>query len=374
MAGGKGSGGFAWAQATTRSIHEDFLKFQSYCPLHKFYQPRWDVEWCYYQAGPAWDENPLVFLHGTSGTAAAFFYQVQALSEKGYRVLSLQYPAFSDPVEWSKGFDLLMDSLKCKAAHIFGAGLGGFLAQHLAARFPHRVKSLILCNAFATTHTFADRAGALAGLVSLMPTPLLRQAMLDAFPEGGMELLAKQAIDWVAQQVNSLSGNDLASRLSLNCTPSCVGPAQLSRTSITLMESNGETMVPEELRRQLRGLYQNCRVAQLKGTGDFPYLSRPEEVTLFIEVHMRGVGVFHGGSEGLSCVSSSEIHEVTLGNGRHHEDDDELDKHLPRYSPQAAEAAEASPWDDSGCAPELVAAPPPRKPVWKNPFEDDPLL
>ncbi|CAE7246707.1 spg21 [Symbiodinium necroappetens] len=54
-------------------------------------------------------------------------------------------------------------------------------------------------------------------------------------------------------------------------------------------------MVPEELRRQLKLLYKGASFAELKSRGDFPYLSRPDEVTLFVEVHMRRFGAFAQG-------------------------------------------------------------------------------
>ncbi|CAE8616533.1 unnamed protein product, partial [Polarella glacialis] len=301
-------------------------------------------------AGPASDNDTVVFLHGTSSTAAVFFYQVQAFGEKGYRAVSAQYPAFDCPDSWCKGFDLFLDALKCRTVHIVGAGLGGFLGQHFAAKYPNRVRSLALCNAFASTGAFADRAGTLGTMISLMPTSLLRQAVLDAFPqEGYMELSAKQAIDWVGQQVHQISGDDLGSRMSLNCTPSLVSPLRLDYSQIVILESSGETMVPEELRRELKELYRDSRLAQLKSTGDFPYLSRPEEVTLFVEVHLRGLGVSPSGQGGpvlgadAAGGAMTTAREALLLGGRHDE-----------WREQPVE--------------------PPRRPVWRNPFEDDPLL
>ncbi|CAJ1392499.1 unnamed protein product [Effrenium voratum] len=127
----------------------------------------------------------------------------------------------------------------------------------------------------------------------------------DAEYGGFMEMSAKQAIDWVGQQMNDLSGEDLASRLSLNCTGSQVPSLQLENRQITILESNGETMVPDELRRQLRIQYGGASFAELKSRGDFPYLSRPEEVTLFIEVHMRRFGDFIGYPTGsLLCFTN----------------------------------------------------------------------
>mmetsp|Transcript_92151 Transcript_92151/g.206023 ORF Transcript_92151/g.206023 Transcript_92151/m.206023 type:complete len:359 (+) Transcript_92151:113-1189(+) len=346
----------------SRTISDDFANFQSECPLLRMHQPRSEMEWSYYQAGPMCAE-PIIFLHSTSGTAAAFFYQVQVLAKKGYRVLSVQYPGHASPEAWCKGFDLFLDYVRCRAAHFFGAGLGGFLVQHLAANYPHRVRSLILCNAFATTRAFAEEAGTLGSMISLMPSVVLRKVLLDAFPQGGagMELAAKQAVDWVALQVNDLSGTDLAGRLSLNCTPSFVGAMPLEQRRVTVMESSGETMVPEQLRRQLRGIYPEARLAQLKASGDFPYLSRPDETTLFIEVHMRGVGVFPAdngagaaAAASVAAAQSSRLAWEASGGGA---------------KPQAGFAVAAAEEEV-----EAVQPPPQRRPVWRNPFEDDPLL
>jgi len=341
---------------TWRSIGADFASFQGKYALRKVRQPRSELEWTYFQAGPMEDREPTIFLHGTSGTAAAFFYQVQALGEKGYRAISAQYPAYDTPEDWCKGLDLFFDALKCRSVHIFGAGLGGFLAQHMAARYPNRVRSLILCNSFATTHTFAAQSGRMATVVQFMPAVLVRKMILDSFPETGMSLSAKQAIDWVAQQVNELSGGDLASRVCMMCTPGGVGALSLDQELITLLESSGATMVPEELRRQLRGLYSEARIAQLKAGGDFPYISQPDETTLFAEVHLRRAGIYPGGilPVDLAAVTAQQF----------------------RAAPW--EGADSSVREDYGSSDKEGGAttpegPPARRPVWKNPFEDDPV-
>mmetsp|Transcript_8164 Transcript_8164/g.19120 ORF Transcript_8164/g.19120 Transcript_8164/m.19120 type:complete len:337 (-) Transcript_8164:36-1046(-) len=322
------------------SIAADFAAFRSACPLKRFAQPHSRLEWSYYQAGPLTDANPILFLHGTSSTAAAFFYQVRTLGDKGYCVISAQYPAYNTPDDWSKGFDLFLDSMRFRGVHVVGAGLGGFLAQHYACKYPNRVRSLVLCNSFASTHAFAARAGTWGSLIAFMPTAFLRQAMQDTLPQVGyMELSAKQAVDWVGLQMNDLSGEDLGSRLSLNVSSSQVGPLQLESDQITILESSAETMVPAELRRQLKMTYKGARFAELKSKDDFPYLSRPDEVTLFVEVHMRRLGAFaQGGQPTPSQLDVAETYD----------------------------AWPAGTWAE----PEAK----PHREEWRNPFEDDDLL
>jgi maspardin len=282
-----------------------------------------------------------------------FFYQVQILSAKGYRVISAQYPSYNNPEDWSKGFDHFLDMMRCRSVHIFGAGLGGFLAQHFAGRYPHRVRSLMLCNAFASTRCFAEKAGALASVVHITPTPILRKVMLDSFPQAPMTLQAKQALDFVASQVNEISGIDLAGRLSLNSTDSSAAQMSLEADKLTIIESSGETMVPEELRRDLQRRYASSRKAELKSGGDFPFLSRPEETAMFVEVHMRGVGVFANG-----IVPS-------LANAAAANDSGGASHWSYQYDGQRDEV---DPFQAQ------IQVEPEYTPKWVNPFEDDGLL
>merc|ERR1712217_290478 len=117
------------------------------------------------------------------------------------------------------------------------------------------------------------------------------------------------------------------------------------------MGSSGDTMVPDELRRHLRSVYSDARVALLKASGDFPYVSKPDEVNLFIEVHMRGVGAFVGAAASDSRAADSATAALN-------------------YAPAAAPSAPDPVWRDEPRLAEEEAAPP-RRPVWKNPFEDD---
>ncbi|OBS82109.1 hypothetical protein A6R68_23900 [Neotoma lepida] len=106
--------------------------------------------WSLYDAGPRSIRCPLIFLPPVSGTADVFFQQILALTGWGYRVIALQYPVYWDHLEFCDGFRKLLDHLQLDKVHLFGASLGGFLAQKFA-EYTHkspRVHSLILCNAF----------------------------------------------------------------------------------------------------------------------------------------------------------------------------------------------------------------------------------
>merc|ERR1711924_244252 len=111
------------------------------------------------------------------------------------------------------------------------------------------------------------------------------------------------------------------------------------------IESSGETMVPDELRREMRHRYSSVRVAEMKSSGDFPFLSQPEEVALFVEVHMRGIGDWAS-----TRVPTANDDSAPSG----------LSVRSAGYSYMAAEEPAPAP------------APLP-KPKWINPFEDPPV-
>uniref|UniRef100_A0A4W5LK87 Maspardin n=1 Tax=Hucho hucho TaxID=62062 RepID=A0A4W5LK87_9TELE len=68
----------------------------------------------------------------------------------------MQYPVYWDLLEFCDGFRKLLDHLQLDKVHLFGASLGGFLAQKFAEHTHKspRVHSLILCNSFSDTSIF----------------------------------------------------------------------------------------------------------------------------------------------------------------------------------------------------------------------------
>ncbi len=81
----------------------------------------------------------------------------------------------------------LLDALGIARAHVCGASMGGMIAQHLAARHPHRVKSLTL---MMTT----SGARRLPG-----PTARVRRALLSRPPAGAsVQGIVAHAMDFYA--------------------------------------------------------------------------------------------------------------------------------------------------------------------------------
>lgn len=274
------------------TLHADHTLFMSTYPTKRMCLPNREEVWSYYDLGPpskatASNADPLIMVPGTCGTADIFFYQMDVLASKGYRVISVQYPPYHSAKEWTIGFELFLDSLKLKKVHLFGASLGAFLVQHYANLYPRRTASIMLCNGFLSTDEFANNAPFL-GVLQVMPTMAIKSLIHNSFPEGGMELSVKMVNDWVINTiVEQLDGYDLVARLTINCTHETVRGIKVPQEKITILDVMDKCMIPPELRQELLKEYPNAKYTPLKSGGDFPFLSKHSEFTMHIEIHMR---------------------------------------------------------------------------------------
>lgn len=273
-------------------ISPDYNWFRSTVPLKKIIVDDDDSKvWSLYDAGPRSVRCPIIFLPPVSGTADIFFHQILALTSWGYRVIALQYPVYWDHLEFCDGFRKLLDDLHLDKVHLFGASLGGFLAQKFA-EYTHkspRVQSLVLCNAFSDTSIFNQTWT--ANSFWLMPSFMLKKIVLGNFSSGPVDPVMADAIDFMVDRLESLNQSDLASRLTLNCQNSYVEPHKIRDIAVTIMDVFDQSALSTDAKEEMYKLYPTARRAHLKTGGNFPYLCRSAEVNLYVQIHLRQ---FHG--------------------------------------------------------------------------------
>ncbi|KAI3522509.1 hypothetical protein L1887_00344 [Cichorium endivia] len=265
----------------------DYIYFKSQVPLHKI--PIGTKQWRYYDFGPK-VVPPLICIPGTAGTADVYYKQIMALSMKGYRVISIDIPRVWNNQEWVQAFEKFLDVIDVHHIHLYGTSLGGFLALLFAQHRPRRVKSLVLSNSFLDTKYFSA-AMPWAPVVSWTPSFLLKRYVLTGIPSGPHEPFIADSVDFVVAQVETLSREDLASRLTLTSDAASVGPLLISDSLITIMDTNDKCSIPRELKDEVSERFPEARRALIKSGGDFPFLSRPDEVNLHLNLHLRRVGV-----------------------------------------------------------------------------------
>lgn len=271
------------------SQSQEYLSFRSSVPLRRIVVDTNNAKggWRVYDCGPKKVRCPLMCLAPVSGTADVFFKQALALSAKGIRVISAEAPVYWSVKEWCEGFKKLLDYLEVDRVHIFGASLGGYLAQKFA-EYTHmcpRVASLVLCNTFTDTSVFNNHES--AALFWILPGLVLKRMVMGNFSSGKVDPDMVDAIDFMVERLESLPQAELASRLTLNCIKGYVEAHKLADVAVTIIDVFDECALSNSVREELYKCYPRAKLAHLKSGGNFPYLSRCAEVNLHLLIHLR---------------------------------------------------------------------------------------
>lgn len=89
---------------------------------------------------------------------------------------------------------------------------------------------------------------------------------------------------WLCFQLESLSQQDLASRLTMNCVNCYVEPHKMKDVPVTIIDVFDEYALSSPVREELYKCYPSARLAHLKSGGNFPYLSRSDQVNVYLQV------------------------------------------------------------------------------------------
>eukprot|EP01133_Synstelium_polycarpum_P010774 gene10774-12552_t len=312
----------------------EYRLFKSWVPLQKVSIGGINEKvWKYFDFGPK-DTTPIIFIPGVSGTAEIFFKQMVSLCPKGFRIISVHYAPYDSLVGWCKGFDRFLDKIGAEKVHIFGTALGGYLAQCYYQTRPSRVHSLILNNSFCDTQFFHDNAPC-ASMFSLMPEFMLKRTILSNYPSGVVDPEIAEAIDFMVQQLESLTQNELASRLTLNCSIGILNPSGGLMNNITIIDTMDSKTIPEKMREEVYKFYPNAKTALLKTGGDVSYLSKADEINMHIQVHLRNFGLDPVTGECTSTTPKQQSNQY----GDELEEDEEGEQ-KPAVSPTTAKNEE----------------------------------
>ncbi|BES89949.1 Spastic paraplegia 21 (Autosomal recessive, Mast syndrome) [Nesidiocoris tenuis] len=270
------------------SLSSEYASFRSSVPLRNITVDCGSNRgWKVYDSGPKSVKTPLVCLPPACGTADVYFKQILGLSAKGIRVISAEHPVYWSIEEWCSGFKKLIDVLELDKIHLFGASLGGFLAQKFVEYTENcpRIASLILCNTFCDTSVFQYNEK--SHLFWALPSMILKKMIMVNLPICHTDKRIVDSIDFMVEKLDSLSQQDLASRLTINCINSYVNSDKLRSVEIvTIIDVFDECALSAPVREVLYKCYPQAKLAHLKAGGNFPYLSRSEEVNLHLQIHL----------------------------------------------------------------------------------------
>lgn len=242
-------------------------------------------------AGPT-----VLLLHDIGGSHRAFAPQVESLALGGHRAVAWNMPGYgrSAPVEpytfkaLAQSCAALIDALCVPGVTLLGHGIGGMVAQEVAARRPELVNRLILC-----------------GAPSRVPPPELvddaarqrwRRDFLDlhcALLTNGKKSMSEIALATVPRLIGPRAlpeGVQLAVSCMAEVNPAVWARAwaasadfdrdenlPLLRVPTLLVAGEHDTEAPPALLQRMADRIDGCSYAELRGIGHLMQLEAPEQ-------------------------------------------------------------------------------------------------
>ena len=179
----------------------------------------------------------------------------------------------------------LLDVAGVRQCALVGISVGGMVAQCLAARQPHRVRSLVLCDTavrIGTPERWAERIeaverGGLAAIADMTVNSWFSPGFRERHPDewaGWRTMLLRTSIDGYLVTCAALRDVDLshsAAQIEAPCL--CVA-------------GDGDVSTPPDLVRHTAALIPNARFEVVERAGHLPCLERPQQLAALIRDHI----------------------------------------------------------------------------------------
>ncbi len=231
------------------------------------------------------DAPLLVMLPGTLGTAEIFADVMQALGAR-VRMLSVTYPMIEDIERLADSLAGLMTKLGIARASVVGSSLGGFLAQHFAARHPERVDRLILGNTLhdpALTRRIVGRQA--VDSLRAQPPRMHRDMVVNSvktWPETD-PLTRKLKTLLIDSGTRLLSARAMKARvLAVQAAPA-VPPLSLDNKRITIIDCEDDPLLPRAVQDSVVQHYPGACHVRLDSGGHYPYIVRTRDYVATLE-------------------------------------------------------------------------------------------
>ncbi|KAG7170665.1 Maspardin-like [Homarus americanus] len=120
----------------------------------------------------------------------------------------------------------------------------------------------------------------------MLPATLLKKIIIGRFPRKLMDSNIANSIDFMVERLETLHQSELASRLTLNCSPDYVQPHKV-QVEVTVLDVFDESALSHTVKEEMYKCYPAAKLAHLKTGGNFPFLAKAEDVNIYIQVHLR---------------------------------------------------------------------------------------
>ena len=242
-------------------------------------------ETIYFEVIGADDAPAVVLTHGAGGSHAAWFQQVPALADAGYRVVTWDSRGFglSTFATGTLGMDAavadldaILEATGIDRMHLVGQSMGGWWATAFALARPHRLRSLTLSNTVGGLWTDAlagHFANFVAGAVGA------DQSRLGVHSALGPSFVARDpARAFLYQQLNTFHSPPMAT-VARVLTGARVEHTELDALGIPILVITGtdDALFPAPLVIESASRLTNATVVEIADAGHSPYFERPDQ-------------------------------------------------------------------------------------------------
>lgn len=237
------------------------------------------LHWKLIETQGAKDGPVLFMLPGTLGTAAIFADAMQALGQQ-VRMVSVTYPLIDDIHRLADSLAKLMDALGIPHASVVGSSLGGFLAQHFAARHPQRVDRLILgntlCDPALTRRIVARQAVEQLRAQSARTHRDMVVQSVRSWPESDPRTARLKAM-LIDSGTRLLSARAMKARVMAVQAAPAVPALGMAGERITIIDCTDDPLLPRAVQDDVVRRYPGARHVRFDSGGHYPYIVRTDD-------------------------------------------------------------------------------------------------
>lgn len=226
--------------------------------------------WRYMEGGDG--DKVLVLLPGAQGTAEIHAEQLRTLSSR-YRVISMWYPGIAYADQLADGLRNVLQRLGIAKIHLFGGSFGGYWAQVFAARHPQFVEKLFVATSFCDPSVLQKR-GKSASEIEQTPAESIKQQRLDIVQQMPESPARASLLALTEKQ----EAENLKARVLGIAIARPVPELNLPAEKIVIIDCEDDTVIPVDVRQQVRDKYKGAKHYLLPKGGHFPALAYPAAI------------------------------------------------------------------------------------------------
>jgi pimeloyl-ACP methyl ester carboxylesterase len=238
----------------------------------------------------------LLFVHGLNCSHEHWFQQVAYFSQR-YPVLTLDLRGHGRSSMLSEGYSVdhytrdiiaLLDALALDEVHVVGSSIGGWLAQQLAVRIPHKVRSIVAEGSssqalkelnLSLVESMVEQYGMEGFFREFIPKATFPPDVDKDVLEFTMGIGLSTPPDIIMQRMREslvYDGRDAAR--SITC------PAMV-------LVGEHDNTTPRHYSDEMRELISGSQLAIIPNCGHLPHLEAPEVFNSILDRFLKGTGV-----------------------------------------------------------------------------------